>query len=304
MMDNMERAFYDMKFDLEFQSKTANEFQSFFSAIMTARYPGDFVATRTWGQDGDQKCDGYMLSVGTFYQVYAPDELDAKSAVKKMNDDFAGALEKWKDKISTWVFVHNARVGVPPHILQQLTDFKKDNKSITFTHMGRQELKKTLFETNESSIRSLLGAVPTYQDINNLSMEAIKQTLLGFTRKGIATTTAIIPVSEKKLEANGLSTESKTLFEAGMIKSNFISSFFRQWHDPSLEEKTATEMNNIYTTAVSECLDSDSVFQRILTTISGTDLGNPATTISALTIMAYFFQTCDIFEQPREEVQV
>ena len=303
-MDNMERAFYDMKFDLEFQSKTANVFQSFFSAIMTARYPSDFVATRTWGQDGDQKCDGYMLSTGTFYQVYAPDELDAKSAVKKMNDDFAGALEKWKDKISTWVFVHNARVGVPPHILQQLTDFKKDNKSITFTHMGRQELKRTLFETNESSIRRLLGTVPTYQDVNNLSMEAIKQTLLGFTRKGIAATAAIMPVSEKKLEANGLSTESKTLFEAGMIKSNLISSFFRQWHDPSLEEKTATKMNNIYKTAVSECLDSDNVFQRILTTISGTDLGNPSTTISALTIMAYFFQTCDIFEQPREEVQV
>lgn len=300
-MDNMERAFYDMKFDLEFQAKTANEFQLFFSAIMSARYPSDFVATRTWGRDGDQKCDGYILSTGSFFQVYAPDELDAKAAVKKMNDDFAGALEKWKDKIKVWVFVHNARVGVPPHILQKLTDFKKGNKSIIFNHMGRQELKSILFETDEGSIRSLLGAVPTYQDVNSLSMEAIKQTILGFAKKGATTATAIVPVSEKKLEANGLSTESKNLFEVGMIKSNLINNFFRQWHDPSLEEKTATEMNNIYKTAVGECSDSDSVFQRILTTISGTDLGNPSATISALTIMAYFFQTCDIFEQPREE---
>lgn len=300
-MDKMEHAFYDMKFDLEFQSKTANEFQSFFNAIMSARYPSDFIATRTWGRDGDQKCDGYILSTGSFYQVYAPDELDAKSAVKKMNDDFAGALAQWNDKIKNWIFVHNAKVGVPPHILQQLTDFKKDNESIEFTHMGKQELKRVLFETDESSIRGLLGTVPTYQDVNNLSMEAIKQTLFGFPKTGQSSPAAIVPVSEKKLEANGLSAESKSLFEVGMIKSHLIDNFFRQWHDPSLEEKTAVEMNNIYKTAISECMDSDGVFQRILTTISGTDLGNPTTTISALTIMAYFFQTCDIFEQPREE---
>lgn len=140
-MDNMERAFYDMKFDLEFQSKTANEFQSFFSQVMSARYPGDFIATRPWGQSGDQKCDGYILSTGTFYQVYAPDDLDAKSAVTKMQKDFAGALDKWKEKIRVWVFVHNAKVGVPPHVLQQLTTFKRDNPGIVFSHIGKIELK-------------------------------------------------------------------------------------------------------------------------------------------------------------------
>jgi len=297
----MERAFYDLKFNSEFQSKTANEFQLFFSTIMSARYPSDFVPTRTWGRDGDQKCDGYMLSTGTFYQVYAPDELDAKSAVRKMKEDFAGALQKWEDKIKVWVFVHNARNGVPPHVLQQLTAFKKNNKAIKFIHMGKHELKRILFETDESSIRSLLGAVPTYQDVNNLSMEAIKQTLLGIAKNKITSTTTIVPVSHMKLEANGLSEESKSLFEAGMIRNNLVEKFFRQWHDPSLEERTAAEMNSIYKTAVSESIDPDNVFQRILTTISGTDLGNPSATVSALSIMAYFFQTCDIFEQPREE---
>ena len=300
-MNNMERAFYDVKFDLAFQSKTANEFQSFFSQIMSARYPGDFIATRPWGQSGDQKCDGYILSTGAFYQVYAPDELDAKSAVTKMQTDFAGALEKWEDKIKAWVFVHNAKVGVPPHVLQQLTTFQKDNSKITFSHMGKSELKSVFFETKENYIRDILGAVPTYSDVNNLSMESIKQTLLGISRTSTPTNTDVKPVSQKKLDANGLSAETKHLFEVGMIKSDLIESFFKQWHDPSLEEKTASEMNRIYKTAVSECTAPDEVFQRILTTISGPDLGNPTATISGLTIMAYFFQTCDIFEQPREE---
>lgn len=50
---------------------------------MSARYPGDFVATRPWGQLGDQKCDGYILSSGTFYEVYAPEELEHKATTEK-----------------------------------------------------------------------------------------------------------------------------------------------------------------------------------------------------------------------------
>lgn len=300
-MDNMERAFYDMKFDLLFQSKTANEFQMFFNQIMSARYPGDFVATRPWGQLGDEKCDGYILSTGTFYQVYAPDELEYKATIKKMETDFVGALSKWGEKIRIWVFVHNSKTGVPPHVLQKLTAFQAEHPKISFSHIGKSELKTTLFETSEQRIRDILGAVPTYSDVNNLSMESIKKTLLGISMSSAPVGSEVKPVSQKKLEANGLSAATKQLFEVGMIKSNLIESFFTQWYDPSLEENTASEMNKIYKAAVKDCTTPDDVFQRIFTTISGSDIGNPTATISGLTIMAYFFQTCDIFEQPREE---
>lgn len=303
-MDSMERAFYDMKFDLLFQSKTANEFQQFFSQIMSARYPGDFVATRPWGQLGDQKCDGYILSSGTFYQVYAPEELDHKATTEKMKTDFNGALEKWGNKIQIWVFVHNSKVGVPPHVLQQLTTFQNEHSHIVFSHLGKAELKTMLFETSEQHIRDILGSVPNYSDVNNLSMKSIKKTLLGISTSTASVPSDIKPVSQKKLEANGLSTATKQLFELGMIKSALIESFFKQWYDPNLEENTATEMNKIYIAAVSDGLCPDDVFQRIFTTISGSDYGNPSVMISSLTIMAYFFQTCDIFEQPREEKTV
>ncbi|MCI5526584.1 MAG: hypothetical protein PUI40_10690 [Oscillospiraceae bacterium] len=265
-MDSMERAFYDMKFDLLFQSKTANEFQQFFSQIMSARYPGDFVATRPWGQLGDQKCDGYILSSGTFYQVYAPEELEHKATKEKMKTDFDGALEKWGNKIHTWVFVHNSKVGVPPHVLQQLVTFQNEHSDISFSHLGKTELKSLLFETSEQHIRDILGSVPTYSDINNLSMESIKKTLLGISTSTTPVASDIKPVSQKKLEANGLSVATKQLFELGMIKSRLIESFFKQWYDPNLEENTATEMNKIYKAAVNDGLYPDDVFQRIFTT--------------------------------------
>lgn len=301
LMNSMDRAFYDVKFDLQFQEKTRNEFQDFFNTIMTARFPGDFISTRTWGQMGDQKCDGYILSTGTFYQVYAPDEMNAENAIKKMKDDFSGALEKWGEKIKKWIFVHNARKGVPPHIIQQLTDFKKNYPEIEFFHMGKAELKKELFTLNDPAISQVLGSIPTYQDVNGLTIEAIMKTVVEISKTNSTTPSVIEPVSQRKLDANGLSDYSKQLFETGMIKSKLVSDFFRKWHDAKLEEDTAAELHNIYETAAKEYIDSDDVFQRILSTICGTEFGNPANMVSALTVMAYFFQTCDIFENPREE---
>ena len=125
-MMSMERAFYYLKFELEFQSKNGNEFQSFFNQIMTIRYPGDFIATCPWGQDGDQKCDGYKLSTGTLYQVYAPYEMKKSDTIRKMKKDFNGALENWGEKMKTWAFVHNAVRGNPPHVVQQLADFEEN----------------------------------------------------------------------------------------------------------------------------------------------------------------------------------
>ena len=90
-MTSMERALYALKFDLEFQSKKANEFQLFFNKIMNSRFRGDFIPTRTWGKEGDCKCDGYILSTGCFFQVYAPDELEKKRDYKENDRRFLRA---------------------------------------------------------------------------------------------------------------------------------------------------------------------------------------------------------------------
>ena len=97
-------------------------------------------------------------------------------------------------------------------------------------------------------------------------MESIKKTLLGISTSTTPVASDIKPVSQKKLEANGLSVATKQLFELGMIKSRLIESFFKQWYDPNLEENTATEMNKIYKAAVNDGLYPDDVFQRIFTT--------------------------------------
>jgi hypothetical protein len=75
-----------------------------------------FIQIRPYGNIGDRKCDGLYFQEGVVFQVYAPDELKQAQVVAKIEEDLAGAAEHWGDRLKTWVFVYNARRGLPPDI--------------------------------------------------------------------------------------------------------------------------------------------------------------------------------------------
>src|SRR5579864_3399995 len=120
------REWYELKFSLEFRSKHGTEFQDFFSSIMEHGYPADFQRVKPYGKQGDKKCDGYHQSVKRVYQVYAPEKMNSAETNAKIDEDYAGALEHWKENLDTWVFVHNQWRGVPPDVLKKLLALHKD----------------------------------------------------------------------------------------------------------------------------------------------------------------------------------
>lgn len=83
-------AWYETRFELEFKTKTATEFQSFFTAIMQRRFPSDFQAVKPYGKQGDKKCDGFLGSKGRVFQVYAPEQMNSATTVAKINEDLRG----------------------------------------------------------------------------------------------------------------------------------------------------------------------------------------------------------------------
>jgi len=301
-MDSFEEAFYEMSMKMAFYEKKANEFQAFFSEIMTLKYPYKFIKTKPWGQLGDEKCDGYNLETGEFFQVYAPDEMTAKDAESKINDDFLGAYEKWGDKIKKWYFVSNAKNGVGPHIVQTLTALSMDYPEIEFCHMGQKELNNMLFQLDESDIRSILGPAPTFSSINDISTCNISKVISGIKKKHeTQNDKPIKPVSSKKLTTNGLSENTKHLLQVGMIKDNLVSEYFAKWYEHDLEENTAKEINSIYERLKGEGkYDPDEIFGHIYKSITPNE--NPDSMACTLAIMAYFFEKCIIFEDAEEEV--
>ncbi len=95
-MDHLQRTSYEKDFRIAFLESKGDGFQRLFEKLMFKVHPNDFLACRPWGNVGDKKNDGYLPSARTIYQIYAPNELTANDAIKKINEDFNGAKEHWE----------------------------------------------------------------------------------------------------------------------------------------------------------------------------------------------------------------
>jgi len=60
------------------------------------------------------------------FAVYAPNELTATECIKKIDDDFSGALPHWRAYYDRWVFVHNDRNGFSPDVFKRLEELNSN----------------------------------------------------------------------------------------------------------------------------------------------------------------------------------
>lgn len=95
-MDRIQQLGYEKDFRIIFLEAKGDGFQRLFEKLMAKAHPNDFMACRPWGNVGDRKNDGYLPSARTLFQSYAPNELSAAEAIKKINEDFGGAKEHWE----------------------------------------------------------------------------------------------------------------------------------------------------------------------------------------------------------------
>ena len=96
-MDRVQREIYQLRFKLAFKSKKGIDFQDWFTQLAGFAFGSDFEAVRAYGPQGDFKCDGRRRSTGTVFQCYAPDVLHAARTIRKIDEDFHGALTNWPD---------------------------------------------------------------------------------------------------------------------------------------------------------------------------------------------------------------
>lgn len=117
-MDRIQQLNYEKDFRIAFLESKGDAFQRLFEKLMSKAHPNDFMACRPWGNVGDRKNDGYLPSARILFQIYAPNEMSAAEATKKIDEDFEGAKEHWEKYFDEWNFVHNApdgRLGPPHH---------------------------------------------------------------------------------------------------------------------------------------------------------------------------------------------
>jgi hypothetical protein len=148
------------EFELRFLRVRGLAFQDFVADVMENAYPGDFRRIRPHGNAGDLKCDGYLESEGTVFQVYGPEEIRSVSRLlRKIDEDFSGARVSWAGRMKRWIFVHNSRQGLPAQAIQKLSDLGEGQHGIEVDSWGFEELRNLISTISDARLRAMFPDV-------------------------------------------------------------------------------------------------------------------------------------------------
>ena len=295
---NLQAAYYDQRFENMFLRAKADEFQTFFERLMGLAYKADFMPCRPWGNIGDRKNDGFLKSERRLFQVYAPNEMSAREAINKITEDFEGAKSYWKQHFSKWTFVHNAFDGLPPHVHECLLNFERDNPDVSLEPWSLEELRLVFRRLSSEDLATWLGPGPTEETKVNLGFKDIQIIIESLASKAFPSGVFIRDVPPRKIEGNDLSESVAILIKNGMTKTVLVSDFLQAWHDETLGERLAEAFRAEYA-RLRGTLHPNRIFSELQTWVGGNEIGTPEHQIAVLTVLAYFFERCDIFEEPR-----
>lgn len=297
-MESLEKAYYEEKFKNAFLKAKGNAFQTFFNELMERVYKGDYMPCRPWGNRGDRKNDGFLKSERRLFQVYAPNEMSEKKAIDKIEEDFAGAKDFWGKHFDRWTFVHNAYDGIPPHVQKKMLELEEANPGIKLDPWGLEELIDIFRRLTKEDLESWFGYAPNRQAKIRMGFEEIRVILESISSRKPDFSMPVKQVPPKKIEANQLSDGIATLLKEGMTKSSLVDDFFDKWYDPNFGERTAAAFREKYK-MLSENMTPNEIFYELQTWVGDSERGTTEHEMAVLTVIAYYFESCDIFKEPR-----
>lgn len=296
----LQDAYYELRFETEYLRAKGEAFQTLFERLMGLAHKGDFMACRPWGKEGDRKNDGFLRSERRLFQVYAPDEMTATDATKKISEDFDGAKLHWRRFFDKWTFVHNATKGLPPHVQSIVLHFENQNPGITLDLWSLEELRLVFRKLSLVDKESWFGPVPTDETKHTLSFADLQVVIDTIAARPVPQVIHVREVPSGKIEANQLSEAVATLIKEGMSKAPLVTDFLSQWYDETLGDRLAEAFKEEYG-RLHSAYSPNQVFQELQTWAGGDRRGTPDHELAVITIIAYYFERCDIFEEPRRD---
>ena len=239
-MDAQVSAWYGKDFEITFLRAKGDTFQTFFEQLMSRAYKADFMACRPWGNLGDKKNDGFLKSERRLFQVYAPNEMTAAEAKKKITKDFEGALTHWGKHFDKWSFVHNAIDGLPPHVQELLLETERKNPGVKIEPWSLEELRAVFRRLELADLQSWFNYTPpTVAEQASIGFEDLRIVLEDIAARELPKDHAVMSVDPGKLKANRLSDNVQLLLMAGMLKAPLVKRFFDEWDRPTYGERMA-----------------------------------------------------------------
>ena len=293
-------------------SSTGQAYEDLFVNVMISSC-SDFEPVKPHGKEGDQKNDGFNKKTGQYYQVYAPEGLANKEKVtiKKLQSTIKGLFSYWQpiSPINKFYYVINDRYkGAFPSVHKELAKIKKDHKIETETFLCKDLEDVFLLLSSEKMVGILGGFLPSSSNIIDIDISTLGEIvryLMNFNLKQIDENFPENPDFDKKITFNKLSKHYGLFLNTAFYQNYIVNEYF------SLNSQFAKhDLKLVFSDFYKEALinvpsnienSADLVFQYMW------DKASPSNTLpvkdAVLVLMSHYFESCDIFEEPKEPKQ-
>ncbi|MCY4261298.1 MAG: hypothetical protein OXC91_13675, partial [Rhodobacteraceae bacterium] len=233
----------------------------------------------------------------TIFQCYSPESVSDQNTIAKINADLAGTVEKWPDFINGWVFVHNDPRGVPPRVAAHLDTKRAEYPDLKIEIWLEPDLVRLFGMMTPDAKRLMFGIAPTQKTAYSISLSDLEPVICALESRDPDPNDSVLPPpSAQKLEKNSLSDEASALLRFGRLKVRLVETYFSKNVRVELGEKIAEAFRNRYAELQALGLSGDQIFA-YLQQFAGVS-GEPKRQAAAMAVVAYFFDRCDIFEDP------
>ncbi|TVT33086.1 hypothetical protein FNH05_27370 [Amycolatopsis rhizosphaerae] len=299
-LDFMERLAVRFLMKVKLADLHTNAFEEFFHELMCYRYPS-FLDVRTAGSLGDEGSDGLLLHGNKLYACYAPEVFSTRKLIKKFEDDFAKALRKRKGQFDTFVFVHSDQRGMHPTVTKCLADARNKNNDLKFEQFGQKHFRNEACRLDLDEVEDLLGTeLPAKEMTYSFPLEELEPLLdhLRLQRVSADTSSDLGKVSLKKLDFNKFSEDTKYELRRMMVRSSDIEEYYANRIDITERDEVAAGFHEEYLRLCTTFDDPDEIMWQLELYVLGNAAVPPHRRRAVTAVLAYFFQTCDIFENP------
>lgn len=314
-MNSYQKLFARKMFMLRVHQAKGTEFQSLFERIMSYRY-ASFIQVRPYGSDGDRKNDGYDRDSGTFYQVYAPVSPEGNrtevSAATKAKDDFGGLIDHWEGKtaINHYRFVFNDEYrGSPAKLEAALLEIESDNNVTARAFLARDLENEAMSLPEDQLLEVIHTPIPSPEILDSVDYGVLSEVvnhILAMQTPVPDKPSLNAPAFDEKIKFNGLTNNVGALLTVASYQSDAITDFFSKNSDYA-KQRLRDRLATVYSESVVELQNhpvmnsGDDIFFKILKQITPATQSpqqSKAAQDAALVVMAFYFEACDIFEEP------
>lgn len=298
-------------FDGAIRAKSAQAFEDFFCNIMKAQ-DDNFQKVKASGRKGDYNCDGFNNATGDYYLCYSPEDIKKKmtqsNAITKISRDINGIVSKWSNIKRIKYVINDKFLGLSPEIHKLILDLK-NSISIEIEIFSMENLRKVCLSLSEEDKQRILGYCPDMEnskiiiDFDTISkiVEYLEKNPLG----DIDEDNLVVPDFTDKIIFNNLSEKVAVQLNNAKLYISKVDEFFDSFPAYN-KENLRNYVRQIYRKAQKE-IDkteknySDSIFACLLKDIAY-DKSSKTVIDNAIVIIAVFFESCDVFEEPIYEV--